>query len=86
LRGIAPNLKTLNIGSAISNGTLDGNNINLSIEGKSCLYHAELPNNVSDIVLDNTSDQTLNFNEGGYYSVTVSAHETAIQHISAPMS
>jgi hypothetical protein len=26
----------------------------------------------------------LNFNEGGYYSVTVSAHGTAIQHMSAP--
>jgi hypothetical protein len=86
LTGIAPNLKTLNIGSAIRNGTLDGNNIDLSAEGKSCLYNAELPNNVSDIILANTSNQTLNLNEGGYYSVTVSAHGTAIQHISAPMS
>ncbi|CAN5531539.1 hypothetical protein BH18THE2_BH18THE2_26110 [soil metagenome] len=86
LTGIAPNLKTLNIGSAISNGTIDGNNIDLSVEGNSCLYHAELPNNVSDIVLANTSNQTLNFNEGGYYSVTVSAHGTAIQHMSAPIS
>src|SRR5918993_3884466 len=67
LTGIAPNLKTLNIGSAIRNGTLDGNNIDLSAEGKSCLYNAELPNNVSDIVLVNTSNQTLNLNEGGYY-------------------
>jgi hypothetical protein len=41
---------------------------------------------VSDIILANTSNQTLNLNEGGYYSVTVSAHGTAIQHISAPMS
>ena len=86
LTGIAPNLKTLNIGSAISNGTIDGNNIDLSVEGNSCLYHAELPNNVSDIVLANTSNQTLNFNEGGYYSVTVSAHGTATQHMSAPIS
>ena len=86
MTGIAPNLKTLNIGSAISNGTIDGNNIDLSVEGKSCLYHAELPNNISDIILANTSNQTLNFNEGGYYSVTVSAHGTAIQHMSAPMS
>jgi hypothetical protein len=70
---------------AISNGTLDGNSIDLSVEGKSCLYHAELPNNVSDIILANTSNQTLNFNEGGYYSVTVSAHGTAIQHMSAPI-
>ena len=30
LTGIAPNLNTLNIGSAISNGTLDENNIDLS--------------------------------------------------------
>ena len=86
MTGIAPNLKTLNIGSAISKGTVDGNNFDLSIEGKSCLYHAELPNNVSDIILANISNQTLNFNEDGYYSVTVSAHGTAIQHMSAPMS
>ena len=65
---------------------LDGNNINLSAEKKSCLYNAELPNNVSDIILANTSNQTLNFSEGGYYSVTVSAHGTAIQHMSATMS
>ena len=36
--------------------------------------------------VSNISNQTLNFNEGGYYSVTVSAHGTAIQHMSAPMS
>jgi hypothetical protein len=48
------------------------------------LYHAELPNNISDIALVNTSNQTLNFNEGGYPSVTVSAHGTAIQHMGAP--
>jgi hypothetical protein len=82
--GIAPNLKTLNIGNAINNATLDGNSLDLSAEGNSCLYHAELPNNISDIALVNTSNQTLNFNEGGYYSVTVSAYGTAIQHIAAP--
>ena len=81
--GIAPNLKTLNIGKSINNGTLDGNSLDLSDEGNSCLYHAELPNNISDIALVNTSNQTLNFNEGGYPSVTVSAHGTAIQHIGA---
>ena len=82
--GIAPNLNTLNIGNAINNGTLDGNSLDLSDEGNSCLYHAELPNNISDIALVNTSNQTLNLNEGGYPSVTVSAHGTAIQHIGAP--
>jgi hypothetical protein len=83
--GIAPNLNTLNIGNAINNGTLDEvNSLDLSNEGNSCLYHAELPNNVSDIALVNTSNQTLNFNEGGYPSLTVSAHGTAIQHIAAP--
>jgi hypothetical protein len=82
--GIAPNLKTLNIGNAINNGTLDGDSLDLSAEGNSCLYHAELPNNISDIALVNTSNQTLNFNEGGYYSVTVSVHGTAIQHMAAP--
>ena len=82
--GIASNLNTLNIGNAINNGTLDGNSLDLSDEGNLCLYHAELPNNISDIALINTSNQTLNFNEGGYPSVTVSAHGTAIQHIGAP--
>jgi hypothetical protein len=82
--GIAPNLNTLDIGNAINNGTLDGNGLDLSDEGNSCLYHSELPNNISDIALVNTSNQTLNFNEGGYPSVTVSAHGTAIQHMAAP--
>jgi hypothetical protein len=83
--GIAPNLNTLNIGNAINNGTLDGeSSLDLSDEGNSCLYHTELPNNISDIALVNTSNQTLNFNEGGYPSVTVSAHGTAIQHIAGP--
>jgi hypothetical protein len=82
--GIAPNLNTLNIGNAINNGTLDGDSLDLSDEGNSCLYHAELPNNISDIALVNKSNQTLNFNEGGYPSITVSAHGTAIQHIAAP--
>ena len=82
--GIAPNLNTLNIGNAINNGTLDGNSLDLSDEGNSCLYHAELPNNISDIALVNTSNQTLNFSEGGYPSVAVSAHGTAIQHMAAP--
>lgn len=82
--GIAPNLKTLNIGNAINNGTLNGDSLDLSDAGNSCLYHAELPNNISDIALVNTSNQTLNFNEGGYPSVTVSAHGTAIQHMAGP--
>jgi hypothetical protein len=81
--GIAPSLNTLDIGNAINNGTLDGNSLDLSAEGNSCLYHAELPTSISDIALVNTSNQTLNFDEGGYYSVTVSAHGTAIQHIAA---
>jgi hypothetical protein len=82
--GIAPNLNTLDIGNAINNGTLDGDRLDLSAEGNSCLYHADLPNNISDIALVNSSNQTLNFNEGGYSSVTVSAHGTAIQHIAGP--
>ena len=82
--GIVPNLNTLNIENAINNGTLDGDSLDLSDEGNSCLYHAELPNNISDIALVNTSNQTLNFNEGGYSSVTVSVHGTAIQHLAGP--
>jgi hypothetical protein len=78
--GIAPNFKTLDIGNAINNGTLNEKNLDLSAEGRSCLYHAELPNGITDIALINTSNETLNFDEGGY-SVTVSVHGTAIQHI-----
>ena len=78
--GIAPKLNTLNIGNAINNGTLDDKTLDLSAEGRSCLYHAELPNGITDVALINTSNGTLNFNEGGY-SVTVSAHGIAIQHI-----
>lgn len=78
--GVAPELNTLNIGNPIDNGTLDGKDLNLSVEGRSCLYHSELSNGVTDIMLVNTSNGTLRFDEGGY-SVTVSAHGTAIQHI-----
>jgi hypothetical protein len=41
--GVARNFKTLDIGNAINNGTLNGKNLDLSAEGRSCLYHAELP-------------------------------------------
>lgn len=85
ITGIAPKLNTLDVGNAINNGTLDGNNLDLSAEGRSCLYHAELPNGITDIMLVNPSNETLNFNEGGY-SVTVSAHGTAIQHIGSNQS
>lgn len=79
--GGTSNLYTLNIKNATIKGTLDGNNnLVLSKLGRSCLYHTEPPNGVTDIVLVNTSNGTLNFNERGY-SVTVSAHGTAIQHI-----
>jgi hypothetical protein len=78
--GVAPRLNTLDVGNAINNGTLDEKSLDLSDEGRSCLYHAELPNGITDIALINTSNGTLDFNEGGY-SVTVSAHGTAIQHI-----
>jgi hypothetical protein len=57
--GVAPNLKTLDVGNAINNGTLDGKSLDLSAEGRSCLYHAELPNGTTDIALINTSNQVL---------------------------
>jgi hypothetical protein len=81
--GVVPNLKSLDIGNAISNGTLDGEDLILSLAGKSCLYHAELPHDTTDIVLINTSDELLNFDEAGYPSVTISVHATAIQHSGA---
>jgi hypothetical protein len=77
--GVAPNLTTLDMGTAISNGTLDGNSLDLSNEGTSCLYHAAIPGNVTDIALVNTSGETLDFDQGGY-SVTVSAHATEGEH------
>lgn len=81
--GIAPNLKSLDVGKAINNSTLNGKSLDLSDEGNSCLYHAELPNGTTDIALVNTSNETLNFDEGGYSSVTVSVHGTAIQHLAS---
>ena len=81
--GVAPNLNSLDIGNPISNGTLNGKYLDLSAEGKSCLYHAELPNGTSDIALANNSNKTLNFDDGGYYSVTITVHGTAIQHLAA---
>jgi hypothetical protein len=77
--GIAPNLKSLDVGKAINNGTLNGKSLDLSDEGNSCLYHAQLPTGITDITLVNTSNETLNFDRGGY-SVTVSVHGSAIQH------
>lgn len=79
--GVVPNLKSLDIGNAIHNGTLNGEKLDLSVGSKSCLHHAELANGTTDIVLINTSNATLNFDEGGSYSVTVSVHGTAIQHL-----
>jgi hypothetical protein len=80
--GIAPDLKSLNVGKAINNGTLNGKNLDLSDEGNSCLYHAQLPTGITDIVLVNISNETLNFDRGSY-SVTVSVHGSAIQHLAA---
>ena len=78
--GVAPDLTTLDIGPAINNGTLDGNSLDLSNEGTSCLYHTEIPANVTDIALVNTSGRTLNFGQQGGYSVTISAHATVAEH------
>lgn len=81
--GVAPNLNSLDIGNAINNGTLNGKYLDLSAEGKSCLYHAELPNGTTDIALANNSNKTLSFDDDGYYSVTITVHGTAIQHLAA---
>jgi hypothetical protein len=80
--GIVPKLHSLEVGKAINNGTLSGKNIELSDEGNSCLYHAQLPTGITDIVLVNTSNETLDFDKGSY-SVTVSVHGSAIQHLAA---
>lgn len=78
--GGVPNLESLNLGLAISNGTLDGKPVDLSDKGNSCLYHAELPMATTDIAIVNTSNETLSFDRGGY-SVTISVHASAIQHL-----
>jgi hypothetical protein len=78
--GVAPNFTTLDMGPAINNGTLDGNSLDLSNEGTSCLYHTEIPANVTDIALVNTSGGILNFDQQGGYSVTISAHATVAEH------
>ena len=75
IAGVAPNFTTLDVGNAINNGTLDGRNIDLSVEGTSCLYHGEIPNGITDIALVNTSNQTLNFEAGGY-TAAITAHAT----------
>jgi hypothetical protein len=80
--GVAPSFKTLNLGQAISNGTLNGKSLDLSNEGNSCLYHTELPTGITDIALVNTSNETLSFNRGSY-SVTVTVHGSAIEHLAA---
>ncbi len=81
--GIAPNLKSLIIKNPITNGTLDGQNFDLSNKGESCLYHSDLPNGVNDIAAINTSNETLEFDNGSY-SLTVTIHGTAVQHIGTP--
>lgn len=81
--GVAPNLNTLDIGNPINNGTLNGKYLDLSLEGSSCLYHGELPNGTTDIALANNSNKTLSFDDDGYYSVTMTVHGTAIQHLAA---
>jgi hypothetical protein len=80
MTGIAPALKTLDLGQAIINGTLDGKSFELSDGGNYCMYHADLPIGITDIVLVNISNETLNFDRGSY-SVTVSVHGSAIQHL-----
>ena len=71
---------TLNIKNAIIKGTHDGNNnLVLSKLGRSCLYHTELPNGVTDIVLVNTSNGTLYSNER-VYSVNVCTRYSYTAH------
>ena len=75
IAGVAPNFTTVDVGNAINNGTLDGRNIDLSVEGTTCLYHGEIPNGITDIALVNTSNKTLNFEAGGY-TAAITAHAT----------
>ena len=83
--GVAPKLNSLTIGNPIINGTLDGKNFSLSKIGESCLYHSDLPNGVDDVAVINTSNETLDFQNGGY-SATLTIHGAAIQHGGLPPS
>lgn len=83
IAGVAPKLNSLDVDTVIRNGTLNGKYLDLSTEGKSCLYHAELRNGITDIALANLSNKILSFDEGPYYSVTITVHGTAIQHLPA---
>ena len=83
ITGVAPNFTTLDVGNSINNGTLDGRNIDLSVEGTTCLYHGEIPNGITDIALVNTSNQTLNFDAGGY-TVAITAHATVSEEGGGP--
>jgi hypothetical protein len=65
---------------------VDGNSLDLSKEGTSCLYQASIPANITDIALVNTSGETLDFDEQGGYSVTVSAHATISRQEEEDMS
>lgn len=78
--GVTPQLKSLDLGLPINNGMLDGKSLELSYEGKSCLYHADLPIGITDIGLINTSNRTIDLDTGAY-SVTISIHGTAAQHL-----
>jgi hypothetical protein len=77
--GVSPKLTELNMGNPIVNGTLDGAELSLSVKGQSCLFHIDLPTGITDIVLINTSNKTVDF-DNGQYSVTISIHAAAIQH------
>ena len=58
LTGLIPELSSLDLGSPIGNGTVNGKYLHLSAEGKSCLYHAELPNGTTDIIEANRANKT----------------------------
>ena len=77
--GVAPKLEALDLGNPIVNATLNGEKWNLSVKGQSCLFHSDLPIGITDVVLINTSNKTLDL-DSREYSVTVSIHGTAIQH------
>lgn len=83
--GVAPKLTGLDLGNPIINGTLNGGKLSLSIKGQSCLFHAELPTDITDVVLINSANETLDF-DSGEYSVTLSIHAKAIQHTESSMN
>lgn len=74
--GVTPNYAALDMGDAVEAGTLGDVAVPLSDFGTSCLYHANLPAEVTNVSILNTENRELSFEDGGMYYVTMTAQVT----------